>query len=63
MPNVAFISQAFMPIALAQRTMQGMPGHPVIQLPEMVSKTPEQVRAIADEVYPQLLDALLDRWS
>ncbi len=52
-----------MPIALAQRTMQGMPGHPVIQLPEMVSKTPEQVRAIADEVYPQLLDALLDRSS
>ncbi len=40
-----------------------MPGHPVIQLPEMVSKTPEQVRAIADEVYPQLLDALLDRSS
>jgi hypothetical protein len=57
---VTFISQSFMPIALAQRVMQGMPEQPVIQLPEMVSKTVEQVHAIADEVYPQLLEALVE---
>jgi hypothetical protein len=56
---VTFISQAFMPIALAQRVMQGMPDQPVIQLPEMVSKTPAEVRAIADEMYPKLLEALV----
>lgn len=57
---MTFISQSFMPIALAQRVMQGMPEQPVIQLPEMVSKTVEQVHAIADEVYPQLLEALVE---
>lgn len=56
---MTFISQSFMPIALAQRVMQGMPEQPVIQLPEMVSKTVEQVHAIADEVYPKLLEALV----
>ena len=50
-----------MPIALAQRVMQGLPDHPVLQLPEMVSKTNAEVRAIADEAYPRLLEALLDR--
>jgi hypothetical protein len=58
-PNVAFISQAFMPIALAQRVMQGMPEHPVIALPEMVSKSRDEVRQIADDVYPKLLEALI----
>jgi hypothetical protein len=58
-PNVTFISQSFMPIALAQRVMQGMPDQPVIQLPEMVSKTVDEVHAIADEVYPKLIEALL----
>jgi hypothetical protein len=56
---VTFISQSFMPIALAQRVMQGMPDQPVIQLPEMVSKTVDEVHAIADEVYPKLIEALL----
>jgi hypothetical protein len=58
-PNVAFISESFMPIALAQRVMQGMPDQPVIRLPEMVSKTVDEVHAIADDVYPQLIEALL----
>ncbi len=61
MPNVTFVSEAFMPIALAQRVMQGVPDHPVLQLPEMVSKSDAEVHAIADEVYPRFLQALLDR--
>lgn len=56
---MTFISQAFMPIALAQRVMQGMPDQPVIQLPEMVSKTGAEVREIADVVYAQLIETLV----
>jgi hypothetical protein len=33
----------------------------VIELPEMVTKTLDEVRAIADAAYPQLLDTLIER--
>ena len=60
MLTVAFVSDAFMPIALAQRRMQGMPDQPVIRIPEMVSKSVDEVRRVADDVYPLLLEALVE---
>ena len=58
---VAFNAERFAPLALVQRDMLGL-DLPIIFLPDPLrGRDPEEIRAVADEKYEELLAAVLVR--